>query len=102
LQAGILIFSPQTYRHENSLNVRVFVDAFGIPEDPATGSGNGCLAAYLSCYQYFGFPRIDIKVEQGFEMGRPSILRLKAEKNAENIEVQVGGKVLLIAKGKLL
>jgi trans-2,3-dihydro-3-hydroxyanthranilate isomerase len=101
-QSGILIFSPQTYHKENNLNVRVFVDEFGIPEDPATGSGNGCLAAYLAHYQYFGSSQIDIKVEQGFEISRPSILYLKARKTGENIDVYVGGKVFPIAKGKLL
>jgi trans-2,3-dihydro-3-hydroxyanthranilate isomerase len=101
-QSGILVFSPQTYHIENNLNVRVFVDEFGIPEDPATGSGNGCLAAYLSQYQYFGSSQIDIKVEQGFEIRRPSILYLKARKTEENIDVHVGGKVFPIAKGKLL
>jgi trans-2,3-dihydro-3-hydroxyanthranilate isomerase len=102
VQAGILVFCPQTYRKENNLNVRVFVDAFGISEDPATGSGNGCLAAYLSHYQYFGSPKVDIRVEQGFEIRRPSILYLRADKFEEKIIVQVGGKVQLIAKGKLL
>lgn len=101
-QSGILVFSPQTYHKENSLNVRVFVDEFGIPEDPATGSGNGCLAAYLSHYQYFGLSEIDIKVEQGFEISRPSILYLKTRKKGENIDVYVGGRVFPIAKGKLL
>jgi trans-2,3-dihydro-3-hydroxyanthranilate isomerase len=101
-QSGILIFSPQTYHKENSLNVRVFVDVFGIPEDPATGSGNGCLAAYLSHYQYFGSSQIDVKVEQGFEISRPSILYLKTRKTGKNIEIYVGGRVFPIAKGKLL
>ena len=66
VSAGIIVFSPETYRKENQLNARVFVDAFGIPEDPATGSGNGCLAAYLCKYQYFGTKEFDISVEQGF------------------------------------
>ena len=101
-QSGILIFCPQSYNEENELNVRVFVDAFGIQEDPATGSGNGCLAAYLSHYKYFGSSQIDIKVEQGFEISRPSILHLKARKTRENIEVYIGGRVFPIAKGKLL
>ena len=101
-QSGILIFSPQTYEKENKLNVRVFVDTFGISEDPATGSGNGCLAAYLSHYQYFGSRQIDIKVEQGFEIKRPSILHLKTRKIGKNIDVYVGGRVFPIAKGKLL
>lgn len=100
--AGILIFNPQTYDKKNKLNVRVFVDAYGIPEDPATGSANGCLAAYLSKHEYFGTKNIDITVEQGFEINRPSILNLKTENNGKNIEIFVGGKVLLIAKGKLI
>ena len=99
--AGILIFNPQTYNKENKLNVRVFVDAYGIPEDPATGSANGCLAAYLNKHKYFGTKNIDITVEQGFEINRPSIISLKTESNGKNIEVYVGGHVLLIAKGKL-
>jgi len=101
-QSGILIFCPQSYNVENKLNVRVFVDALGITEDPATGSGNGCLAAYLSNHKYFGSPQIDIKVEQGFEIRRPSILYLKTRKTGKNIDVYVGGRVFPTAKGKLL
>ncbi len=101
-QAGILLFCPETYKKENHLNVRVFVDAFGIPEDPATGSGNGCLAGYLLKHQFFGSTKIDIRVEQGFEIDRPSLLRLKAMDKEGEIQVQVGGHVLLIAKGELL
>jgi len=100
-QAGILVFCMQTYQKKNSLNVRVFVDVFGIPEDPATGSGNGCLAAYLVRHKYFGSSNIDISVEQGFEIHRPSILYLKAGKKIRDIEISVGGKVILVAKGEL-
>ena len=100
--AGILIFNPQTYDKKNKLNVRVFVDIYGIPEDPATGSANGCLAAYLSKHEYFGKKNIGISVEQGFEINRPSIINLKTESDGKNIEVYVGGHVLLIAKGKLI
>ena len=100
--AGIIIFSPETYRKENQLNARVFVDAFGISEDPATGSGNGCLAAYLSKHRYFGTNEIDISVEQGFEIKRPSILQLKTRRKTDGIDIRVGGRVVLIAKGELI
>jgi trans-2,3-dihydro-3-hydroxyanthranilate isomerase len=89
-QAEILVFSPETYRKENNLNVRVFVDLYGIPEDPATGSANGCLAAYLSRYKYFGDDAVDVRVEQGCEIGRPSLLYLKAQKRQGEIQVSVG------------
>ncbi len=102
VHGGILIFAPQTYYKENNLNVRVFVDLYGIPEDPATGSGNGCLAGYLSHYRYFGTDKVDARVEQGYEIKRPSLLLLKAQTKEQTIEVQVGGKVVLVASGKLL
>lgn len=100
-QSGILVFCPQTRQKANDFHARVFVDVFGIPEDPATGSGNGCLAAYLSCYKYFGNPHVNAKVEQGYEIGRPALLHLKAENRNGAIQVRVGGKVILVANGKL-
>lgn len=101
-KAGILVFCPETYNKGNDLNVRVFVDLFGIPEDPATGSGNGCLAGYLSRYRYFGTDHVNIRVEQGYEINRRSLLLLKAENKAGEICVYVGGKVVLVASGKLM
>lgn len=101
-QAEILVFCPQTYKKENSLNVRVFVDSYGIPEDPATGSANGCLAGYLSHYHYFGGDMVNIRVEQGYEIGRPSLLRLKAENREGKIHVRVGGEVFMVASGELV
>lgn len=99
---GLLIFCPETYNKENDLNVRFFADFYGVPEDPATGSANGCLAGYLAKHRYFGEDRIDIRVEQGCEIGRPSLLLLKAEEKEEVIDVYVGGKVVMVAKGEFI
>ncbi|MBD1806244.1 PhzF family phenazine biosynthesis protein [Microcoleus sp. FACHB-SPT15] len=98
----ILVFCPETYSAENNLSVRVFAEYLGIPEDPATGSANGCLAGYLVEYSYFGEKPVDVRVEQGYEMGRPSLLLLKAQKNEDMIEVLVGGKVMMVAKGEFV
>ena len=99
---AILIFCPETIREENQLNVRVFVDYYGIPEDPATGSANSCLAGYLVKYGYFGENCIDIRVEQGYEIGRPSLLLLRAEDTEGELKIQVGGRVVMVAKGELV
>jgi trans-2,3-dihydro-3-hydroxyanthranilate isomerase len=99
---AILVFCPQTYNNDNDLNVRVFCDYYGISEDPATGSGNGCLAAYLVKHRYFAKDQIDIRVEQGYEISRPSLLYLRAENTQGKIDVSVGGRVEMIAKGQLL
>lgn len=98
---AILIFCPETYSQKNDLSVRVFTDYYGVPEDPATGSANGCLSGYLVKYNYFGKKKINIRVEQGYEIGRPSLLFLKAEDKKGKIDISVGGKVIMIAKGKL-
>jgi trans-2,3-dihydro-3-hydroxyanthranilate isomerase len=99
---AFLLFSPQTYSARNDLNVRVFAHCYGVAEDPATGSANGCLAGYLIWHRYFGRGRIDVRVEQGHEIGRPSLLLLRAGKTAGRIEVLVGGRVVLVARGKLI
>ncbi len=98
---AILVFCPETYNRDNNLNVRVFCDYYGIPEDPATGSGNGCLAGYLVKNRYFGTNTIDVRVEQGYEISRPSLLYLRAERKSDKIDVFVGGKVVMVAKGRL-
>ncbi len=101
-QAGILVFCPRTYDEENDLDVRVFADMYGVPEDSATGSGNGCLAAYLLQHRYFGNDAVDVRVEQGYEINRPSLLLLRAQAEEMNIRVRVGGKVIPVAKGELI
>jgi len=97
-----LIFCPEVYEEGNHLNVRVFADFYGVPEDPATGSANGCLAGYLVKHRYFGEERIDIRVEQGYEIGRPSRLYLKAEEVESGMDIFVGGRVVMVARGELL
>jgi trans-2,3-dihydro-3-hydroxyanthranilate isomerase len=98
----VLVFTSQTLSADHQLHVRVFAPLVGVPEDPATGSVNSCLAGYLVRHRYFGTDSIDIKVEQGYEMGRPSRVCLKAHPDRNRIVVQVGGKVQLMAKGELV
>jgi trans-2,3-dihydro-3-hydroxyanthranilate isomerase len=99
---AILVFSPDTYDQKNNLNVRVFADYYGIPEDPATGSANGCLGAYLAKHDYCGGKKISIRVEQGYEIGRRSLLYIDAEEKDGSFDISVGGKVVMVSKGELV
>ncbi len=99
---GILAFCPQGRETGEDLSVRVFVDWFGVPEDPATGSGNGCLAAWLVRHRFFGAPAIDLRSGQGHEIDRPSRLLLKAEETGARILVSVGGRSIAVARGEFL
>jgi trans-2,3-dihydro-3-hydroxyanthranilate isomerase len=98
----IMVFCAQAYDKQNDLNARVFAEYYGVPEDPATGSANGCLAGYLIKHRYFGKDHIDIRVVQGYEIGRSSLLFLRAGEKQENIDVFVGGRVQMVAKGEFI
>ena len=102
IKRAFLIFSPQTYHRQNDLNARVFAGGYGVPEDPATGSANGCLAAWLVRQNYFNTTEINLRVEQGCEIHRPSLLYLKAAESNGKIQVHVGGTVIPVAKANLI
>ncbi len=99
---AILVFCSETIDPNRQLHVRVFTECFGIPEDPATGSANGCLAAYLAKHQYLGSSNLDITVEQGIEMGRSSLLYLRADYTPTHCPVSIGGRVIKIAQGEFI
>jgi trans-2,3-dihydro-3-hydroxyanthranilate isomerase len=95
----ILVFCARGYTDRQALGVRVFPVAFGISEDPATGSGSGCLAAYLVEHKYFNDDSIDIVAGQGYEIGRPSSIHLRANKKGDVFRIEIGGRVIPIAEG---
>jgi len=100
---AIFVFCPQTEKPENQIHARAFVHLHGIPEDPATGAANGNFAGWLAKYRYFGDSKVDnVRVEQGYEIKRPSLLILKAEDKGDEIEVHVGGRVQLVGQGELV
>jgi trans-2,3-dihydro-3-hydroxyanthranilate isomerase len=84
------------------LSARMFANDLGVPEDPATGSAAGCLAAYLLEHGYLGTYYVDTRVEQGYEIDRPSLLYLRASRDGDEIGVDVGGKVQMVARGELV
>ena len=97
---NILIFCLQGRNANHQVSVRMFADYLGIAEDPATGSGNGCLAGYLVKHRCLGRTEIDIVSGQGHEIDRPSLLFLQAEARAEGISIRVGGRVVDVAAGQ--
>lgn len=98
----LFLFCPETYDPAHAFNARMFAEIFGIPEDPATGSANGCLAAYLARYRFAGTGEVGAMVEQGYEIGRPSLIRIAAKEGKGGLEIEVGGRVIEVAEGKLL
>ncbi|UCG43239.1 MAG: PhzF family phenazine biosynthesis protein [candidate division WOR-3 bacterium] len=96
---AVLAFCTETVDPDNDLHVRAFCDYYDVPEDPATGSANGCLCAWLVKHRFLGSSDVRVKTEQGVEMKRPSQLHLSGTETDAGIEVKVGGKVVLAGRG---
>jgi trans-2,3-dihydro-3-hydroxyanthranilate isomerase len=100
---NLYVFCPEPHDGgPGDLSARMFANDLGAPEDPATGSAAGCLAAYLLEHGYLGTDSVDVRVEQGYEIGRPSLLYLQATRDRDEIRVDVGGKVQMVARGELV
>jgi trans-2,3-dihydro-3-hydroxyanthranilate isomerase len=97
---GFMVFCAEGYASHLDLSTRVFVDYFGIPEDPATGSATGCLAAYLIKTGMFGKGRLQMAIGQGYEISRPSELLIDAEFKDNEYDINVGGRVFEVGQGE--
>jgi trans-2,3-dihydro-3-hydroxyanthranilate isomerase len=97
LRCNLLMFTPG---EEHDLRVRLFMDDPGYLEDPATGSAAGNLAGYLLKYDWFGSKDISYTAGQGHEIGRPSLLLIKAALENGKYTIKVTGNVKLIAQGE--
>jgi trans-2,3-dihydro-3-hydroxyanthranilate isomerase len=81
---------------------RMFAPAYGVAEDPATGSAAGPLAVHLSRHGRIAFGE-EIEIRQGVEVDRPSVLYARAHGSSERIErVEVGGSAVVVARGEFL
>lgn len=81
------------------LRTRMFAPLSGIAEDPATGGANVALGGLL--LDLAGGDHLAVEIEQGIEMGRPSLLSVVARREAGAIRVTVGGGVVAVARGTL-
>jgi trans-2,3-dihydro-3-hydroxyanthranilate isomerase len=102
LNPCLYLFCRETRSPANQICARMFAETFGIREDPATGSAAACLAGYILRHRYLDGGRVDVRVEQGHSVGRPSLLFVRAEARSGKTEIAVGGHVILAASGELV
>jgi trans-2,3-dihydro-3-hydroxyanthranilate isomerase len=80
----------------------MFAPAHGVAEDPATGSAVAALAGVLAPRHPQREGLLRLRVEQGVEIGRPSLLELELEKQGgELCAVRVGGRSVLVSEGEM-
>jgi trans-2,3-dihydro-3-hydroxyanthranilate isomerase len=106
--SSVYVFTFDTSSRLIDLRARMFAPNLGIEEDPATGSAATVLGAYLAqrdyqmCRQPGQERLLTWQVEQGIEMGRPSLLKIQVTQSADSIEkITVGGSSVLVSQGMM-
>jgi trans-2,3-dihydro-3-hydroxyanthranilate isomerase len=96
------LYTRETEGHDHSFRARMFAPAVGIEEDPATGSA---VAAFAGPVHEFDDPPDGdhaAMIEQGYEMGRPSLIRLEMTVEGGALAaVRIGGHGVKTAEGVL-
>ena len=84
------------------LQTRMFAPLYGIPEDPATGSANIALVGFLARMRHEPDLVLRLRIAQGIDMGRPSLLEAEAEKrNSQLIGMWISGRCVSVMRGVL-
>lgn len=84
------------------VRVRMYAPGSGVPEDPATGSAAAALGGYLSRADGRADGSLSWTVEQGLEMGRPSLLYVEADRRSgATSAVRVGGSAVAVSQGSM-
>ncbi len=96
----IFVFTDDAEQEDFHFRARMFAPLLGIAEDPATGSAAASFAGYLSSMDELKNGTLKWNIEQGFEMGRPSLLYIEADKKEGAITaVRVGGNAVMVTEG---
>jgi trans-2,3-dihydro-3-hydroxyanthranilate isomerase len=96
----IFIFAKKSEGGDSHYHARMYGPGVNVPEDPATGSANACLAGYLGARASQQDGTLAWKVDQGVEMGRPSRIEIEADKSAGAVTaIRVGGNAAMMTEG---
>jgi trans-2,3-dihydro-3-hydroxyanthranilate isomerase len=99
LATGIHLYVEAATRVAD-IEARMFAPLYGVTEDPATGSANVALIALLATLHPEPDLRLERRISQGVDMGRPSLIVASAEKRAGKIiAAHIGGSCVPVMSG---
>ena len=98
----VFFFAFDPERAGSDIRARMFAPTTGVDEDPAAAAAATALAAYLAARDQTADGTLEWVIEQGFEMGRPSIIHAEATKQSGQIaSIRVGGSSVLVTEGTI-
>ncbi len=87
---------------DTDFHARMFAPNFGIPEDPATGSAVASLSGWIAKHIMADSEARSFKIEQGYEMGRPSQILLDIEtRDGVVVSAGISGSAVIVSEGVL-
>ena len=96
------LYTREVVREGSHVHARMFAPGLGITEDPATGSAAAAFAGVAALFEQPEDGDHLLVIEQGFEMGRPSIIHLRLQiAGGALVDASVGGAAVMVSKGTI-
>jgi trans-2,3-dihydro-3-hydroxyanthranilate isomerase len=96
------VFCRETIDSANAFHARMFAPSFGIAEDPATGSAVAAFAGMLARCETPADGELSFTIEQGYEMGRPSLIELSISmKRGALVSAAIAGQAIIVSEGTI-
>ena len=101
-ERGVYVFCAETVEPGHEFHARMFALRLGIREDPATGSAAAAFAGLLAARDRLPDGEQAVTIEQGYEMGRPSLINLMfVLAGGKLVSASVGGDAVIATQGTL-
>ncbi len=96
------VFAYVWHGDPQDLHARMFSPLDGIVEDPATGSAAAATLTFLAAQRPAQEAQTRWRIEQGVDMGRPSLILGRTVRRNGVAAVYVGGSAVAVMRGTLL
>lgn len=99
---SVFVFTGETSEPGSDFHARMFAPGMGILEDPATGAAVAAFAGMLARNGCLKDGRHSLTIEQGYEMGRPSLIELgMALEGGALRSATLGGNAVVMSEGMI-
>ncbi len=96
------LFCGEASEPGHDFHARMFAPGLGIAEDPATGSAAAAFAGLLATQGRYRDGDHAVTIEQGYEMGRPSLMELSFTLRGGALgAASVGGGAVVVTEGMI-
>lgn len=101
-KVGMFMYCNAPEHNSSHFRARVFAPDHGILEDPATGAAAASFAGVIQHFDKLPNGAHKRRIEQGFEMGRPSLIDVSLEVEGTRLSgLRIGGYAVRVSEGTI-